>query len=75
VIILNCLYFNGDRIARNLCKKYFEGCYGVFIILGSISKSSMPLKEWTRAEIDLGKRCLEAAEVSDLPAGPWIKTI
>lgn len=51
-------------------RKCFEGCYGVFIILGFISKSKMSLRDWTRAEIDLGKRCLEAADVSYFPLAP-----
>lgn len=44
----------------------FEGCYGVFIIPGFISTSEMTLKDWTRAELDLGNRCLAAAKVSNL---------
>lgn len=47
-------------------KECFEGCYGVFLNLGYISESEMSLQEWTRAEIELGKRCIEAAKVGDL---------
>jgi len=45
-------------------RKCFEGCYGVFIILGFISEAKISMREWTRAEIDLGKRCLEAADAA-----------
>jgi hypothetical protein len=47
-------------------RECFEGCYGVFISLGFVPAAKEPLEEWTRAEIALGERCIEAARVSHL---------
>lgn len=45
-------------------RECFEGCYGVFIIPGFISASEMTLKDWSRAELDLGNRLLAAAKAA-----------
>ena len=42
----------------------FDGCYGVFINTGVSPSPKATIQELTRTEIALGKRCLEAAEVS-----------
>jgi len=48
-------------------RECFEGCYGVFMNPGFISASEMTLEDWTRAELDLGNRCIKAANVSNPP--------
>jgi hypothetical protein len=45
-------------------QKCFEGCYGASIDSGVLLPPNTPLKEWTRIELALGKRCCQAAEVS-----------
>jgi hypothetical protein len=45
-------------------EKCFEGCYGAFIDSGVLPPHETPVKEWTRIELALGEKCLQAAEVS-----------
>ena len=44
-------------------RRCFEGCYGAFITTSAPSEGQS-VKEQSRAEIELGKRCLTAAKVN-----------
>jgi NmrA-like family len=45
-------------------RQCFEGCYGAFIITNPLIRTDLALRELTRTEIELGRRCLEAAKVN-----------
>lgn len=45
-------------------QKCFQGCYGAFIDSGVLLAPDTTAREWTRAELALGERCIKAAEVS-----------
>jgi len=47
-------------------RECFEGCYGVFFLPGFVSLSKEQLKagDWTRAELELGDRCIKAAQAA-----------
>jgi len=47
-------------------QKCFEGCYGAFIDSGVLLPPEVSLKDWTRAELALGERCRQAAEVNPI---------
>lgn len=54
-------------------QKHLEGCYGVFMISSFIPDTKLPLKDWTRAELELGSKCLKAAMVSEFPTSEIIQ--
>jgi hypothetical protein len=45
-------------------RQCFEGCYGAFIITNPLIRTDLALRELTRTEIELGRSCLEAANVN-----------
>ncbi len=45
-------------------RQCFEGCYGAFITTAILPLPESSLQELSRDELDLGKRCLEAATVN-----------
>jgi hypothetical protein len=44
-------------------RQCFEGCYGAFIDSGIFLPPASALEDWTRVELELGERCIRAAEV------------
>ena len=61
----------GDTESIRQC---FEGCYGAFITIGVSPLPGLSLKELSRAEIDLGTRCLEAAKVNHIRILSFVNT-
>jgi len=47
-------------------KRGFEGCYGAFITTSPSLSPGTSIQDRSRSEIELGKRCLEAAEAASL---------